>query len=196
MTPRIVLFSHTVNGVPPRLEILSTSSCKSAGTDPPIAFTYFSIASAAPFRIFVPSGRSTPLILVCAVNSIYSAPAVSRLWSPRRFASSRVDFPSGVSSLRLVRAAQRIRSLLFAPPTGKKSAARRLPYVIVPVLSRIIVSTSPQASTALPDIAMTLKRVTRSIPAIPIAESNPPIVVGIRQTHSAISVDVWSWTPE
>ena len=50
--------------------------------------------------------------------------------------------------------------------------------MIVPVLSRIIVSTSPQASTALPDMAMTLKRVTRSIPAIPMAESRPPMVVG------------------
>ena len=71
-----------------------------------------------------------------------------------------------------------------------KSAARRLPNVIVPVLSRIIVSTSPQASTALPDIAMTLKRVTLSIPAIPIAERRPPIVVGIKQTIRATRVEV------
>ncbi len=43
---------------------------------------------------------------------------------------------------------------------------------------------------------MTLKRVTRSIPAIPMADSRPPMVVGIRQTIRAISVEVWSCTPE
>ena len=62
--------------------------------------------------------------------------------------------------------------------------------MIVPVLSRIIVSTSPQASTALPDMAMTLKRVTRSMPAIPMADSRPPMVVGIRQTSRAIKVEM------
>ena len=76
------------------------------------------------------------------------------------------------------------------PSTAIKSAARRFPYVIVPVLSNIIVSTSPHASTAFPDIAITLNLVTLSIPAIPIAESKPPIVVGIRHTQSAINVDV------
>ena len=196
MTPKTRLSSQTVSGVPPKLEILSTCSCRSEGITPPSAFTYCSMASAAPLRTFVPSGRSTPLIRVWAVNSINSEPAVSSLLSPKRRASSKVDFPSGVSSCRLVKAAHRMRSLRFAPPTGKKSAARRLPYVIVPVLSRIMVSTSPQASTALPDIAMTLKRVTRSIPAIPIAESKPPMVVGIKQTAKAISVEVCSCTPE
>ena len=34
---------------------------------------------------------------------------------------------------------------------------------------------------------MTLNRISRSMPAMPIAESRPPIVVGIRQTSSAIS---------
>ncbi|MNH46067.1 hypothetical protein D3C79_1087030 [compost metagenome] len=60
----------------------------------------------------------------------------------------------------------------------------------MPVLSKINVSTSPQASTALPDIAMTLNCVTLSIPAIPIADNNPPIVVGIKQTVSAINVAI------
>ena len=82
-----------------------------------------------------------------------------------------------------------INSFSSTPSTGRNSLANRLPKVIVPVLSKIMVSTSPQASTAFPDIAITLKRVTRSIPAIPIALNKPPIVVGIKQTVKAIKVD-------
>ena len=66
---------------------------------------------------------------------------------------------------------------------------------MVPVLSRIMVSTSPQASTALPLMAMTLKRVTRSMPAMPMAESRAPMVVGIRHTARAIRVDTGRVTP-
>ena len=66
---------------------------------------------------------------------------------------------------------------------------------MVPVLSRIIVSTSPHASTAFPDMAITLNLVTRSIPAIPIAESRPPIVVGMRHTIRAISQEIGICTP-
>ena len=72
----------------------------------------------------------------------------------------------------------------------------RLPKVIVPVLSSSNVSTSPAASTARPEVAMTLKRIRRSMPAMPIAESRPPIVVGIRQTSSAISTVTESTVPE
>ena len=61
----------------------------------------------------------------------------------------------------------------------------RLPSVIVPVLSSSSVSTSPAASTARPLIASTFLRSKRSIPAMPMAESSPPMVVGIRQTSSA-----------
>ena len=53
--------------------------------------------------------------------------------------------------------------------------------MIVPVLSSSSVSTSPAASTARPDMASTLKRTSRSMPAMPIAESSAPIVVGIRR---------------
>ena len=189
------MFSHTTRGVPPREETSSTWVWRSAGTLPPFSFTYCSMASLAPLRTLVPSGRSTPLIRVWAVNSRKLDPAGSTLLSPRRRASSRVDLPSGVSSWRLVRAAQRIRSLRLAPSTGKKSAAKRLPKVMVPVLSRIMVSTSPQASTALPLMAMTLKRVTRSMPAMPMADSRPPMVVGIKQTSRAIRVETGICTP-
>ena len=51
------------------------------------------------------------------------------------------------------------------------SVAWRLPKVIVPVLSSSKVSTSPAASTARPDIARTLKRTSRSMPAMPIADN-------------------------
>ena len=65
--------------------------------------------------------------------------------------------------------------------------AWRLPSVIVPVLSSSSTSTSPAASTARPDMAITLAWIMRSMPAMPIADSSPPIVVGIRQTSSATS---------
>ena len=46
---------------------------------------------------------------------------------------------------------------------------------------------SPAASTARPLVARTLCLTSRSMPLIPIALSNPPIVVGIRQTRSETS---------
>ena len=67
------------------------------------------------------------------------------------------------------------------------SAACRLPRVMVPVLSSSSVLTSPAASTARPDIASTLCCTRRSIPAMPMADSSAPIVVGIRHTSSATS---------
>ena len=68
-------------------------------------------------------------------------------------------------------------------------------FLIVPVLSKIIVSTSPHASTAFPDIAITLNLVTLSIPAIPIADNKPPIVVGMRHTSKAIMVAIGIFAP-
>ncbi len=73
------------------------------------------------------------------------------------------------------------------PGAGMNATAWRLPSVIVPVLSRSRADTSPAASTARPLMASTLRCTSRSIPAIPIAESRPPIVVGIRQTNNAMS---------
>jgi hypothetical protein len=48
--------------------------------------------------------------------------------------------------------------------------------------------TSPAASTARPDMAKTFRCTSRSMPAMPIAESSAPMVVGIRQTSRAISM--------
>ena len=64
---------------------------------------------------------------------------------------------------------------------GRKFVASRSPVVMVPVLSRMRVWTSPAASTAFPDVASTLKRIVRSMPAMPIAERSAPIVVGIER---------------
>ena len=72
--------------------------------------------------------------------------------------------------------------------SGTNDAAWRLPSVMVPVLSRRRTSTSPDASTARPESASTLRRTSRSMPAMPIAESSAPIVVGMSATSSATSV--------
>ena len=72
----------------------------------------------------------------------------------------------------------------------------RLPSVIVPVLSNSSTSTSPAASIARPLMASTFLRISRSMPAMPMAESSPPIVVGIRQTSSATITVADRRTPE
>ena len=54
---------------------------------------------------------------------------------------------------------------------------------------------SPAVSTALPDLVMTFARSARSIPAIPIADSSPPIVVGIRQTNSEMNAAIVMLAP-
>ena len=78
------------------------------------------------------------------------------------------------------------------PASGTNWVARRLPIVIVPVLSRSNVSISPASSTALPLLAMMLAMSARSMPAMPMAASKAPMVVGIRQTSRAISVGMSS----
>ena len=72
----------------------------------------------------------------------------------------------------------------------------RSPKVMVPVLSSRSVSTSPAASTARPDLAMTLAFTSRSMPAMPMAESRPPMVVGISVTSSAIRKTTGTKPPE
>ena len=92
------------------------------------------------------------------------------------------------SRRRATRAAPRRRAAASVTPgSGMNSVAWRLPSVMVPVLSSSSVCTSPAASTARPDIASTLCCTSRSMPAMPIADSSPPIVVGIRQTSSDTS---------
>ena len=83
----------------------------------------------------------------------------------------------------------------MTPASGCSADAWRLPSVIVPVLSSSSTSQSPAASTARPDVAITLARIIRPMPATPIAESRPPIVVGIRQTSSATSTVIDTGVP-
>ena len=96
--------------------------------------------------------------------------------------------PSGVSSARDASCAASASSCAFVLSTGMNSDACRFPSVIVPVLSSIRISTSPAASIALPLIAKTFALFSLLIPAIPIAESSAPIVVGARHTSNATSV--------
>ena len=107
-----------------------------------------------------------------------------------------MERPSGVSSASEARKEASARSRSLVPPTGNSAVARRLPKVMVPVLSSSSVSTSPAASTARPEVATTLKRMSRSMPAMPMAESSPPIVVGMRVTSSAASTTACSMVPE
>ncbi|CNH13621.1 Uncharacterised protein [Mycobacterium tuberculosis] len=83
-----------------------------------------------------------------------------------------MERPSGVSSARLDSWAASARSPWVTPVTGMNSEAWRFPSVIVPVLSSNRVLTSPAASTARPDMASTLRCTSRSMPAIPIADSS------------------------
>ena len=107
---------------------------------------------------------------------------------PYCLASTTIERPSGVSSASDESCATSASSASDTPGIGMNSLARRLPIVIVPVLSSSSTSTSPEASTARPDSASTLRRTSRSMPAIPIADSSAPIVVGISATSSEISV--------
>jgi hypothetical protein len=66
---------------------------------------------------------------------------------------------------------------------------------MVPVLSSSSVVTSPAASTARPDMASTLCCTRRSIPAMPMADSSAPIVVGMRHTSRATSTPTETWVP-
>ena len=127
---------------------------------------------------------------VCAVKAT-NCPLRSATSTPRRpyfsFASTTIERPSGVSSDRLASWATRATSFSSTPRTGKNCVAWRLPSVMVPVLSSSSVSTSPAASTARPDVASTLKRTRRFMPAMPMAESSAPMVVGISVTNRAMS---------
>ena len=81
------------------------------------------------------------------------------------------------------------------PGAGRNAVACRLPSVMVPVLSSSSTSTSPAASTARPLVAMMFAWIIRSMPAMPMAESSPPIVVGMRQTSSATSTVIVTGVP-
>ena len=114
---------------------------------------------------------------------------------PYCLASTTIERPSGVSSASDAYCAASARSDSSTPGIGTNAAAWRLPSVIVPVLSSSSTSTSPDASTARPDSASTLRRTSRSMPAMPIALSSAPIVVGISETSSAIRIVIETSVP-
>ena len=126
-------------------------------------------------------------------------PAAARARAARRpyrsFASTTIERPSGVSSASDASCAASASCRSVRPASGMNSDAWRLPSVIVPVLSSSSVCTSPAASTARPDIASTLCCTSRSMPAMPMADSKPPIVVGIRQTSSDDQHEQRLWRP-
>ncbi len=127
-------------------------------------------------RVWAVNGTKVP----CSATAVASA--AEEYFS---CASVTIERPSGVSSARLAKSAASASASRRTPGIGRNSVAIRLPWVMVPVLSSSSVSTSPAASTARPLVAMTFFLSRRSIPAMPIADSRPPMVVGIRQTSSA-----------
>src|SRR6266508_3876105 len=190
--------SATTSGVPPVPLMPSTAGPTSLVGRPPLSRIHFITAAAAPLRMrrTRPSSlMSTPLIRLSAENGTKCACGIrpsSRARRPNSFlASTTIERPSGVSSARLDSWAASASCPLVTPSTGRSSAASRLPRVIVPVLSSSSVFTSPAASTARPETASTLCCTSRSIPAMPMADSNAPIVVGMRQTSSATSTTIF-----
>ena len=101
ITPLIVLFAATTKGVPPLVAINLTASAVSMGMLLPASSAILFIESKAPFKILSPLANSIPLERVSAVNFIKVAPSVFKATVPlgnSSFASSTIDFPSGVSS--------------------------------------------------------------------------------------------------
>lgn len=125
---------------------------------------------------------------VWAVKGTKLAPSACRSRARRPYrslASTTMLRPSGVSSAREASCAASASSVSSTPAAGTKATACRLPRVMVPVLSSSSTSTSPAASMARPERAITFRRMSRSMPAMPMALSRPPMVVGIRQTSRA-----------
>ena len=186
MTPRISGPSATTSGVEPARAMRSTISSSSSGTVPPCSVTQRFTESAAPLRIWRPS-MSRPDIRVVAENGhegVLAGRAPARGCRSAPWPAPRSSGPRG--SRRPARPAGRRRP---APPRCARRPGRRprpcgCPRVMVPVLSSSRVWTSPAASTARPLMASTLRWTRRSMPAMPMADSSAPMVVGIRQTSS------------
>ncbi len=108
---------------------------------------------------FARPSKSTPLMRVWAENGMKFAPS-SWMLRPRRpyfsLAKTTMLRPSGVSSASEASWAAVGQVADVHALAGMNSTAWRLPSVIVPVLSSSSTSTSPAASTARPDMAITL----------------------------------------
>ena len=144
------------------------------------------------------SPMSTPLMRVLALNArntAWSAATSRSRMLKRCLASTTIERPSGVSSAIDASWATSASCCSVTPGAGRKAEAWRLPSVMVPVLSSSRTSTSPAASTARPDVAMTFAPIIRLIPATPIDDRRAPMVVGIRHTSSAISTVTLTGVP-
>ncbi|RMS52540.1 hypothetical protein ALP65_04651 [Pseudomonas aeruginosa] len=175
----------TSSGVPPLWAILSTSRESTSGIFSRGRSMKRSAASTAPLRYTWPF-QSTPDRRVSALKAIGVSSSRRGSWigcRMRRY--STIDLPSGVSSASEASNAPSASSLPLTPGAAYSALQRRLPKVMVPVLSSSSTWTSPAASTARPDLAITFRRTRRSMPAMPMAESRPPMVVGISVTSSA-----------
>jgi hypothetical protein len=146
----------------------------------------------------LPSGCNTsmPLMRVCAVKGTSVVVPTSGCAKPSFWVSATMLRPSGVSSASEACIAQAASRACDTPGAARKAAAWRLPWVMVPVLSSSSTSTSPAASTARPEVAITLACIMRLMPATPTADIRPPIVVGIRQTSSATSAVMLTTAPD
>ncbi len=190
MTPSTWLSRATASGVPPSRPMRSSSGCSSGGAWPPSSCTHARIASPAPLRRRVPS-KSTPLIRVCGGERDEVRVELAQIVLADPVLLGEHDDRAALGRLvgqRRAAARPRPAPARTTPGMGMNAEAWRLPSVIVPVLSSSSTSTSPDASTARPESASTLRRTRRSMPAMPIADSSAPIVVGISATSSAISV--------
>ncbi len=142
---------------------------------------------------------SMPLIRVCAEKETNLASGISAIERPRKpcfLARMTMLRPSGVSSAKDANWARSARVSRVTPGAGMKRTAWRSPRVMVPVLSSRSTSMSPAASTARPLMARTFFCTRRSMPAMPMALSRPPMVVGRRQTSSDTSTVTLNDTPE
>jgi hypothetical protein len=160
------------------------------GQRPPCRAPTRATASTAPLRTSAGAESSTPLMRVVRREGHETAPTVRPAPLADAVLLLRQDDDARalgrlVGERRELRRVGQLRSR--DARAGRNSAAWRLPSVIVPVLSSRSTSTSPAASTARPDMAITLCCMSRSMPAMPMAESRPPIVVGMRHTSSATS---------
>ena len=180
--------SATTSGVPPWAGDAVDRVDRARRDVPPCSSTQRRTESAAPLRI----GRPVE------VDAAHAGLGGERHERRRRRARARgcrscssasttIERPSGVSSARLESSAASASSCSVTPGTGRNAVGLAVAEGDRAGLVEQQRAQSPAASTARPLIASTLRCTRRSMPAMPIADSSPPIVVGIRHTSSATS---------
>ncbi len=128
-----------------RLRKWSMTGCDSSCPNDEI---HSRIACSGPFRICVPSGRSQPDIRVSALNGTTLRPSIALRSTASSPASASVETPSVDGSPIEASTAARMNSFRDAVAMATNSQARRLPSVMVPVLSSSTVLMLPAVSSA------------------------------------------------